>query len=568
MQVKRSVTASIARLLSCVVGLAIFCCGLALLTLSGSLHDASAINIAGSLRMQSYRLALDLHQHRANLPEHLTVFHHSLNAPDLTHLDNPWIPPEVRKQYLNLLSHWQPLEEMLRGQHPEQYQQHYQAWVTQIDHFVLVLQKYTELKIMLAAGLSLMGLLAIVALVAWTIRMIRREVVSPLGKLMNASHQIKLGRFHYPVLDTQLPNELGALSLTFSRMSQQLERHYQQLEQVVRKKTADLTRANRMLETLYACSQVLTTHPLSPELFQKVLALVLEREQLTCLELRMDPHWQQRQGQPVSGLIWYQQDLPLEKGQGQLRWQIGTVSPSTPLMESIAHMLARALWRNQMQKQHQQLLLMEERATIARELHDSLAQSLTFLRIQITRLKRTMARDNQQSDEILAEVEEALAEAYQQLRELLTTFRLTIDATDLTAALQALLASLRQQTCASLTLNCQLDSQLLDAAQQVHVLQIIREAALNAIRHSQASQITIHCQPFGTKENLIEIKDNGTGIIGIKEPEGHYGLTIMQERAQRLGGQLSIRQVPEGGTCISLVFPSLPVSATDIPSPF
>ncbi|MFX9188978.1 histidine kinase, partial [Acinetobacter baumannii] len=69
---------------------------------------------------------------------------------------------------------------------------------------------------------------------------------------------------------------------------------------------------------------------------------------------------------------------------GELHWQSPNVNASTPLLNSVSTMLGRGLYFNQAQKHFQQLLLMEERATIARELHDSLAQVLSYLRIQLT----------------------------------------------------------------------------------------------------------------------------------------------------------------------------------------
>ncbi|VEA34556.1 nitrate/nitrite sensor protein NarQ [Salmonella enterica subsp. enterica] len=78
------------------------------------------------------------------------------------------------------------------------------------------------------------------------------------------------------------------------------------------------------------------------------------------------------------------------------------VNASTPLLNSVSTMLGRGLYFNQAQKHFQQLLLMEERATIARELHDSLAQVLSYLRIQLTLLKRAIPEDNAGAQSIMA----------------------------------------------------------------------------------------------------------------------------------------------------------------------
>lgn len=72
----------------------------------------------------------------------------------------------------------------------------------------------------------------------------------------------------------------------------------------------------------------------------------------------------------------------------------------------------------------------------------------------------------------------------------------------------------------------------------MHLLQIVREAVLNAIKHAQASEITVSCVTATDGTHSVNIRDNGIGIGEASEPPGHYGLNIMRERAGRLGGTL------------------------------
>lgn len=139
---------------------------------------------------------------------------------------------------------------------------------------------------------------------------------------------------------------------------------------------------------------------------------------------------------------------------GELHWQNSNVSASEPLLNSVSSMLGRGLYFNQAQKHFQQLLLMEERATIARELHDSLAQVLSYLRIQLTLLKRSIPEDNATAQSIMADFSQALNDAYRQLRELLTTFRLTLQQADLPSALREMLDALQKPN------QCQTDARL------------------------------------------------------------------------------------------------------------
>ncbi|NIG21880.1 nitrate/nitrite two-component system sensor histidine kinase NarQ [Pantoea sp. Al-1710] len=557
MIVKRPVTRTMARALSAIVLLSLLTTGLALLTLSSSLRDAEAVNVAGSLRMQIYRLAWDTTRDPQQLTQHIQIYQQTLSSPALQHLERPWVPKEVASRYRYLRDSWPQLQLTLQPERAQIYQQRVASYVSEIDRFVLALQHYAELKMHLVAASSLFGFLAIVALALWTIRFIRRNVVHPLDSLVTASQYVEQANFSFPPLSVSQTTELGVLAQAFTHMAERLHSHYRLLELAVRNKTEDLTQANRTLKLLYECSQVLTSSPLNPELFQGLLRLVQRREALTLLSIASDGIDFQA-GVAEDGLEWHR--LPLQQEDqslGELCWQTRRAPPADELMQSLANMLARSLWIWQTQKQYQQMLLIEERSTIARELHDSLAQSLSFLRIQLTLLRRNVDHTQPQAQSIIAEFDRALAEAYQQLRELLTTFRLTIEQADLVQAMQAMIAPLQEQSHAAIAFDYQSGLQTLDAQQQVHVLQIAREALLNAIRHAQAQQIHIFYQRDEDAFHLLTIEDDGCGIRSLEEPPGHYGLTIMAERAARLSGSLLITPQTRG-TRVTLRFPPRP----------
>ena len=557
MIVKRPVTRTIARALSVIVLLSLLTTGLALMTLSSSLRDAEAVNVAGSLRMQIYRLAWDSTRDPQQLDHHIQLYRQTLESPALQHLERAWVPLEVSSRYRYLRHSWPMLQETLQPRRAQIYQQRVAGYVSEIDRFVLALQHYAELKMHLVAASSLFGFLAIVALALWTIRFIRRNVVRPLNALVTASQYVEQANFAFPPLPVQQPNELGVLAQAFTTMAERLHSHYRLLECAVRDKTEDLTQANRTLSLLYESSQILTSSPPNPELFQGLLRLVQRREALTVLKIDSEGIEFQA-GVATDEVSW--QRLPLmqeEQRLGELCWQTHRAPPADELMQSLANMLARALWIWQTQKQYQQMLLIEERATIARELHDSLAQSLSFLRIQLALLRRNVDGSQPQALAIIADFDRALAEAYQQLRELLTTFRLTIEQADLVQAMQAMIAPLQEQSQAAIDFDYQPGLQMLDAQQQVHVLQIAREALLNAIRHAQAHNIQIHYQRVADEDHLLTIEDDGCGISSLEEPPGHYGLTIMAERAARLSGTLMITPQAQG-TRVTLRFPPRP----------
>ncbi len=559
--VKQPVSRSLARALFSILLLSLLATGAALLTLSSSLRDAEAVNIAGSLRMQSYRLGYDLQSNTETLDQHRLQYAASLDSPVFQKLNRFWVPWGVRQRYQALHQTWATMDSRLAAGDKAWYQNNIAHYVAQIDGFVMALQHYAERKVMLAVIVCALGFITMFMLVFSILRRIRRQVVTPLHQLARASEIIEQGRFDIPPLNTHLPNELGRLARTYERMANELGKQYRSLEERVHQKTLSLQNANRTLEILYTCSQALNVSVIDQGCFEKVLRIARQYGAAHCLEMQVGD-WQLQEGKPNPNAPWHSLPIVIQDNTiGAFRWQSTEETQTGQLMQSIANMLGRGLFFNEAQKHYQQLLLMEERATIARELHDSLAQSLSYLRIQLALLKRAISPQDQRATVIIADFSEALNGAYRQLRELLTTFRLTLQQADLSAALQEMLIPLRKQSMARISLDCRLPTQVLDAARQVHLLQIIREAVLNAIKHADASEITIHCAT-STHNNHITIRDNGRGITSLEEPDGHYGLNIMQERAQRLGGELTISRLADGGTEVNVNFPARPPSGS------
>ncbi|EGK7457886.1 nitrate/nitrite two-component system sensor histidine kinase NarQ [Salmonella enterica] len=557
MTVKRPVSASLAKAFFYIVLLSILSTGSALLTLTSSLRDAEAINIAGSLRMQSYRLGYDLQSRSPQINAHRQLFQHALNSPVLQNLNAWYVPQAVKTRYARLHANWLEMNSRLQDGDIAWYQTNINNYVDQIDLFVLALQHYAERKVMLVVAISLAGGIGIFTLVFFTLRRIRQQVVRPLNQLVTASQRIEHGQFAPLPLDTSLPNELGLLAKTFSQMSSELHKLYRSLEASVEEKTHDLHEAHRRLEVLYQCSQALNTSQIDVHCFRHILQIVREHDAAWYLELTVGDNWRISEGAQSPDLP--MQMLPVtmqDTVYGELHWQSPNVNASTPLLNSVSTMLGRGLYFNQAQKHFQQLLLMEERATIARELHDSLAQVLSYLRIQLTLLKRAIPEDNAGAQSIMADFSRALNDAYRQLRELLTTFRLTLQQADLPSALHEMLEDLQSQTPAKLTSDCRLPTLALDAQMQVHLLQIVREAVLNAIKHANASEIAVSCVTAPDGDHTVYIRDNGIGIGEPHEPAGHYGLNIMRERAERLGGTLNFSQPSGGGTLVSISFRS------------
>ena len=208
------------------------------------------------------------------------------------------------------------------------------------------------------------------------------------------------------------------------------------------------------------------------------------------------------------------------------------------------------------------MALSEERAAIARELHDSLAQSLSFMKIQISRLQSVkdiqFAGDALQS--IINELREGLDNAYRELRELLTTFRVHMDVRGLNSAIKSAIDEFSQRSNLSISLDNRLVNCRLTVNEEFHILHVLREALSNVVRHANASvvEISLTFQNSGTIMMIVD--DDGVGYTATDET-GHYGQSIMQERAERLGGNIAVLRRKQGGTRVRLIFnPQLPQS--------
>ena len=233
------------------------------------------------------------------------------------------------------------------------------------------------------------------------------------------------------------------------------------------------------------------------------------------------------------------------------------------LITTLTSLVSTALSLRKQRQQEYQLVLFEERTTIARELHDSLAQSLSYLKIQISVLEKHLNKAFTQQ-EIAAEqkvwahiehIKMGLKSAYQELRDLLVTFRLTIDNDNFDEALHESASEFALKGDFNVTVNNKVMTLNLTAAEQVDLIQIAREALSNISRHAHATNVAID---FGYNDEnthiVMAIIDDGVGIAGEVDQSLHHGLMIMEERAHSLGGILVVTKNEPKGTIIAVKF--------------
>lgn len=198
----------------------------------------------------------------------------------------------------------------------------------------------------------------------------------------------------------------------------------------------------------------------------------------------------------------------------------------------------------------------EERAAIARDLHDSLAQSLSYLKIQASLLQSALARHGIDSggevNDTVTEMRNTLNVAYRQLRELITTFRLTMHGKTFAQALEESVEEFERRSAIAFDLDNRLPAGQLGAGEEMQVLHIIREAIGNVVRHSHASYCWVTVRPTEDSGLQVIVDDNGCGMRSADDAEKHHGTIIMQERAHHLGGTLRVEGRDGGGTRVCL----------------
>lgn len=229
------------------------------------------------------------------------------------------------------------------------------------------------------------------------------------------------------------------------------------------------------------------------------------------------------------------------------------------LLTSIGRHLGMAIDKARSDDESNRLALMEERTRLAHELHDSLAQTLASLRFQVRVLDETLRQGQEPAIWYeLEKIENNLDEAYAELRELITHFRAPIGKRGLIPAVEHLVERFRNQAEISIYLQKEWNVLQLPATVEVQALRIIQEALNNIRKHSQAHTVRVIMRSDVQGDCEILIEDDGVGMT--IEPESdrtsgdHLGLSIMEERAKRIGGTVRIESEPGEGTRILLHF--------------
>jgi len=225
------------------------------------------------------------------------------------------------------------------------------------------------------------------------------------------------------------------------------------------------------------------------------------------------------------------------------------------VLRAIGELLGLALHNARLERETLRSTVMSERKFLASEVHDSIAQSLAYVNMRLPLLQDAMqAHDDALSQKYFADVEQAMGSIQSNLREILTNFRAAMDPLGLLHAVQGLAVEFHKRAGYPLQLQCEVADLGLSVEQEVQVFHIIQEALANVCRHAQARQAWLTIRHGGSHLD-VRIEDDGRGVAAMSDGGAHFGLDIMNERAQRLGGVVEIGPRVGGGTRVRLTVP-------------
>ncbi|BBU69172.1 histidine kinase [Fluviibacter phosphoraccumulans] len=464
------------------------------------------------------------------------------------------------------------------------------AFVTQISDVVFLIEQDLEQKISLLRSLQIALLTMTVIVCLVTMWMMKNQVVRPLTDLLHAASRVRDKDFSAKAHHID-QDELGQLGVAFNMMVAEIATTYDNQNRLIAERTSELTDTNRSLELMYKSALQLSDKNITSSMLKGLLDDIEAELGLSAGTICISEHSVFPAHRLTSNLL--KSDLEnlcgergcedcfktsqntsyVDENNGQKMIfipikNVGSITGVMPfrinasekipewkirVLEAIGSNLSMALSKMQHQEELHRVAVLEERSVIARELHDSIAQSLSYLRIQVARLEKNQLTPEHQY-EIVTELKSGLASAYKELRELISAFRLKIDERGFQTALIETTEEYSRRC--NIPINCHNDlpPTLLSANEEIHVLRIIREALANIDKHAQATEVGISATLTDNQVVVISITDNGIGIGDTQSPENHYGLIIMEDRAQSLDGVITIRNRDQGGTEVLLTF--------------
>jgi two-component system nitrate/nitrite sensor histidine kinase NarX len=577
---------------------------------------AAAVNEAGRMRMQTWRLAQTLGNGDATRKlAYIAEFDDSLAVLRNGDPSRPlFVPRDARSQeaFQRVQRDWQVVRSewgAIQAPGGVDVAEQAEAFVETVDAFVSAVEQNLS---RLTAVLNAIQLAMLALTVGSAVTLLYSAyllVFNPLARLQSGLARAGAGDLAARVtVDSH--DEFGELALGFNRMAETLQGLYQKLEAKVQEKTVRLQAQHARLAALYEAAAFAASAGTLDELAagfarqarqvanadasavrwsdesnQRYLLLasdclpqeVIDEERCIptgdcfCGQVqgeaatRVIPihaeggsrlgHCERAGYETVIGVPVRLQDRIVGELNLFYRADASLSDEDRALLETLASHLAGAIEGLRVGAMERETAVAEERSLLARELHDSIAQSLAFLKIQVGLLRSALQRnDRAQLDATLRELDAGLHESLSDVRELLVHFRTRTNAEDIAPALRTTLQKFEHQTGLATHLAIEGDGLPLAADVQVQVLHVVQEALSNVRKHAHACEVWVDVQQV--PQWRVEVRDDGCGFEALTAPdETHVGLRIMRERAHRIGATVEVDSVPGSGTCVVLTLP-------------
>ena len=227
------------------------------------------------------------------------------------------------------------------------------------------------------------------------------------------------------------------------------------------------------------------------------------------------------------------------------------------LLENLGRHLGAAIENMRLAALDQQMAVAQERNILAQNLHDSIAQTLSFVNLQVQMLDGALKDKNQeQIDDGLKQIKAGVQECYDDVRELLLNFRTRVYKEELEELVQSVLLRFERQTHVKTHLSIKNEGKELTSAQKLQVIFILQEALSNVRKHAKAQTVMVNIR--NTEQFEMTVMDDGIGIdpkVLEERKQSHVGLSIMRERAQKVKAHIEIESEMDQGTTVRLILP-------------
>lgn len=229
------------------------------------------------------------------------------------------------------------------------------------------------------------------------------------------------------------------------------------------------------------------------------------------------------------------------------------------LLETLGHHLGVAIENQRLKSREKELAVSEERNLLAQELHDSIAQGLAFLNIQVQLLQDSLRKGKvDEAMQTAGQLREGVQESYDDVRELLVHFRTRVHQSDLDSAINSALEKFEGQTGIGTEFERIGTGAPLVPTDEIQIMHIVQESLSNIRKHAGAGHVQVIVKR-DIGQIKIDIEDDGVGFDPENDPnclsDRHVGLKIMRERAHRIGGECRIASKPGEGSRVTLTLP-------------